>query len=130
LRDAIQEEPIAFFGEVLKNNGSVMDFIHSDYAMVNERLAAHYGIAGVRGPHFRRVPISSQAHRGGLLTGAAFLAMNSDGKDSNPLKRGVWMLKRILHDRSITRLWRGSMESSDICCWSDKINSPGRWFTS
>lgn len=98
LRDAIQEEPIAFFGEVLKNNGSVMDFIHSDYAVVNERLAAHYGIEGVRGPHFRRVPIGNQAHRGGLLTGAAFLAMNSDGKDSNPLKRGVWILKRILDD--------------------------------
>ena len=98
LRDAIQEEPIAFFGEVLKNNGSVMDFIHSDYAVVNERLAAHYGIGGVRGPHFRRVPIGNQAHRGGLLTGAAFLAMNSDGKDSNPLKRGVWILKRILDD--------------------------------
>ena len=98
LRDAIQEEPIAFFEEVLKNNGSVMDFIHSDYAVVNERLAAHYGIGGVRGPHFRRVPIGNQAHRGGLLTGAAFLAMNSDGKDSNPLKRGVWILKRILDD--------------------------------
>ena len=39
-----------------------------------------------------------QSNRGGLLTGAAILAMNSDGKDSHPLKRGVWMLKRILHD--------------------------------
>jgi len=98
LREAIQEEPIAFFEEVLKNNRTVMDFIHSDYAVVNERLAAHYGIAGVRGPDFRRVSIGGEAHRGGLLTGAAFLAMNSDGKDSNPLKRGVWVLKRILHD--------------------------------
>ena len=66
--------------------------------MVNERLAAHYGIPKVYGPHFRKVPIATQAHRGGLLTGAAFLAMNSDGKDSHPLKRGVWVLKRILHD--------------------------------
>jgi len=98
LRDAIQEEPIAFFEEALNHNRSVMNFIHSDYAVVNERLASHYGIAGVRGPHFRRVPVGNQAHRGGLLTGAAFLAMNSDGKDSNPLKRGVWVLKRILHE--------------------------------
>jgi len=37
-------------------------------------------------------------NRGGILTEAAILAMNSDGKDSHPLKRGVWMLKRILHD--------------------------------
>ena len=98
LKDAIQEEPIAFFDEVLRQNRSIMDFIHSDYAVVNEKLAAHYGIPKVYGPHFRKVPIAVQMNRGGILTGAAILAMNSDGKDSNPLKRGVWMLKRILHD--------------------------------
>ncbi len=98
LRDAMQEEPIAFFDEVLKHNLSIMDFIHSDYAVVNERLAAHYGIPKVYGPHFRKGPITPQANRGGLLTGAAILAMNSDGKDSHPLKRGVWMLKRVLDD--------------------------------
>ena len=98
LKDAIQEEPIAFFEEVLNHNHSIMDFIHSDYAVVNERLAAHYGIPKVYGPHFRKVPVATQMNRGGLLTGAAILAMNSDGKDSHPLKRGVWMLKRILHD--------------------------------
>ncbi len=98
LREAMQEEPVAFFDEVLKRNGSIMDFIHSDYAMVNERLASHYQIRGVHGPHFRSVPIEPQTNRGGLLTGAAIMAMNSDGKDSHPLKRGVWMLERILHD--------------------------------
>jgi len=98
LKEAIQEEPIAFFEEVLKNNHSIMEFIHSDFAVVNERLAAHYGMKKVYGPHFRKVPIAAQMNRGGLLTGAAILAMNSDGKDSHPLKRGVWMLKRILHD--------------------------------
>jgi hypothetical protein len=75
-----------------------MDFLHSDYAVVNERLAAHYRIPAVRGPHFRKVPIDSKTPRGGLLTNAAVLAMNSDGTDSHPLKRGVWMLERILHD--------------------------------
>jgi len=98
LRDAIQEEPIAFFDEVLRHNHSIMDFIHSDYAVVNEQMASHYGILHVYGPHFRKVPITPQTNRGGILTAAAILAMNSDGKDSNPLKRGVWMLKRILHD--------------------------------
>ncbi len=98
LKDAMQEEPIAFFEEVLRHNHSIMDFIHSDYAVINERLAAHYGIPKVYGPHFRKVPIAPHMNRGGLLTGAAILAMNSDGKDSHPLKRGVWMLKRILHD--------------------------------
>ena len=98
LREAMHEEPIAFFDEVLRHNQSIMDFIHSDYAMVNERLAAHYGISKVYGPHFRKVAINPQANRGGLLTGAAIMTMNSDGKDSHPLKRGVWMLKRILDD--------------------------------
>ena len=45
LKEAMQEEPIAFFEEVLKRNSSVMDFIHSDYAVVNERLAGHYRIS-------------------------------------------------------------------------------------
>jgi hypothetical protein len=98
LREAMQEEPIALFDDALRNNRSIMDFIHSEHAMVNERLAQHYGIPRVFGPHFRKVPITPQMHRGGILTGAAILAMNSDGKDSHPLKRGVWMLKRILHD--------------------------------
>ncbi|MEQ9406522.1 MAG: DUF1592 domain-containing protein [Fuerstiella sp.] len=98
LKQAMQEEPVAFFDEVLRHNRSIMDFIHSDYAVVNERLAAHYGIPNVYGPHFRSVPIDPQVNRGGLLTGAAMLTMNSDGTDSHPLKRGVWMLERILDD--------------------------------
>lgn len=98
LREAMLEEPIAFFDEVLKHNHSIMDFLHSDYAVVNERLAAHYRIPKVYGPHFRKVPIAPQTNRGGLLTNAAVMTMNSDGKDSHPLKRGVWMLKRILDD--------------------------------
>lgn len=98
LREAMLEEPVAFFDEVLRQNRSIMDFIHSDYAMVNERLAAHYRIPKVYGPHFRKVPITPQMNRGGLLTCAAIMTMNSDGKDSHPLKRGVWMLKRVLDD--------------------------------
>lgn len=98
LREAMRAEPIAFFDEVLKSNSSVIDFLHSDYVVVNERLAAHYGVGGVYGPHFRKVPVAPQNNRGGILTAAGVLAMNSDGKDSHPLKRGVWMLERILQD--------------------------------
>ena len=98
LKEAMIEEPLAFFEEVLRQNLSIMDFIHSDYAVVNERLAAHYLIPKVYGPHFRKVPAGTQTHRGGLLTSAVVMAINSDGKDSHPLKRGVWMLRRILDD--------------------------------
>ena len=98
LKEAMQEEPVAFFSEVLRENRSVMDFLHSDYAVVNERLAMHYGLGGVHGNHFRKVSLQPENGRGGLLTQAGLLAMNSDGKDSHPLKRGIWMLERLLND--------------------------------
>lgn len=98
LRDAMRQEPIAFFREALRSNSSVMDFLHSDYVVVNERLAQHYGIPGVFGPHFRKAPSAAQTHRGGILTAAGLLTMNSDGVDSHPLKRGVWLLERVLQD--------------------------------
>ena len=98
LKEAMVEEPVAFFQHVLKQNGNIMDFIHSDYAVLNERLAAHYRIAEVYGPQFRPVAINASANRGGVLTNAGMLAMNSDGSDSHPLKRGIWMLERILQD--------------------------------
>ena len=91
-------EPLALFEHMLRNNRSIMDFLHSDYLVINEPLAGHYGISGVSGQEFRRVPIGPEIHRGGIITTAAVLTMNSTGVDSNPLKRGVWLLERILHD--------------------------------
>ncbi len=98
LKEAMQEEPVAFFSEVLHKNHSVVDFIHADYTMVNERLAKHYGLSDVYENHFRRVELGPQHRRGGLLTQAGLLAMNSDGKDSHPLKRGIWVLESLLND--------------------------------
>ncbi|MCP4854726.1 MAG: DUF1592 domain-containing protein [Fuerstiella sp.] len=98
LKEAMQEEPIAFFHWVLQNNHSVLDFIHSDHTMANERLARHYGLNNVYGNHFRPVKLESHHRRGGLLTQAGLLAMNSDGKDSHPLKRGIWLLESLLND--------------------------------
>ncbi len=98
LKAAMQQEPVAFFEEALQNDRSVIDFIHADYALVNERLARHYGIGDVYGPRFRKVTLQPEARRGGLLTMAGLLAMNSDGTDSHPLKRGIWLLESLLND--------------------------------
>ena len=98
LKEAMQQEPVAFFTDVLAENSSVLDFLHAEYALVNERLAGHYQIPDVRGNEFRKVQLGQQSHRGGLLTQAGLLAMNSDGKDSHPLKRGIWVLKSVLND--------------------------------
>jgi len=98
LKAAMLREPISFFQEVLDENNSVIDFLHSDYAMVNERLAKHYGLKDIYGNDFRRVKLDPDTMRGGLMTQAGLLAMNSDGKDSHPLKRGIWLLERLLND--------------------------------
>lgn len=98
LHGAMQREPIAFFRELLREDLSVLELVHSDFAMANERLAAHYGTPAVIGNELRRVRLDREQRRGGLLTQAGLLAMNSDGKDSHPLKRGIWMLERLLDD--------------------------------
>jgi Protein of unknown function (DUF1592)/Protein of unknown function (DUF1588)/Protein of unknown function (DUF1585)/Protein of unknown function (DUF1595)/Protein of unknown function (DUF1587)/Planctomycete cytochrome C len=98
LKEAMQEEPVAFFHAVLQKNRSVLDFVHADYTMANERLANHYGLNDVYGNHFRQVTLEPKHRRGGLLTQAGLLAMNSDGKDSHPLKRGIWLLESLLND--------------------------------
>jgi mono/diheme cytochrome c family protein len=97
-REDLLGEPLAFFSEVLETNRSIMDFLHSDYLVINETLARHYDIPGVYGGQFRKVAIDPGVPRGGLLTTAAVMTINSTGVDSNPLKRGVWLLENILHD--------------------------------
>ena len=98
LKEAMQREPVEFFQEVLRQDSSVLDFLHADYTLVNERLARHYGLADVQGNHFQRVSLPEGSHRGGLLTQAGFLAMNSDWPDSHPLKRAIWLLECLLDD--------------------------------
>jgi len=98
LKYSMKQEPVEFFKYVLKENRSIMDFLHADYSLLNQTLATHYGITKVHGNHFRKVNIAPESKRGGVLTQAGLLAMNSDGKDSHPLKRGIWLLENLLHD--------------------------------
>jgi len=99
LKEAMRREPVELFREILRCDASVLDFLHSDYTIANERLARHYGIGEVYGNHFRRVSLNpSDVRRGGLLTQAGLLAMNSDYPDSHPLKRGKWVLESLLND--------------------------------
>ena len=79
LMEAMREEPVAFFGEVLRRNRTVMDFLQSDYTMVNDRLARHYGLPEVIGNSLRLVKLEASKRRGGVLTQAGLLAMNSAG---------------------------------------------------
>lgn len=90
------EETGRFFDEVLRHDLSVVHFVQSGFAMLNERLAAHYGIDGVRGMAIRKVPLPPGALRGGVLAQASVLKVTANGTTTSPVTRGVWVLERIL----------------------------------
>ena len=96
LKDYVQEEPAQFFAEMVRGNFDLMHFVDSDFAMVNERLAIHYGIDGVLGPQFRKVALKPEHERGGLMTMAGPMALTTDGMITSPIYRGVWVLEKIL----------------------------------
>ena len=96
LKEDMREESRRFVGEILLNDLSALNLIDSDFAMLNFRLAKHYGLKGPRGSEFQRVPVSVEDRRGGLLTQAGVLLANSTGEDSHPIRRAVWLLDRLL----------------------------------
>ena len=96
LRAAMARETELFFAYVLHNNRSLTDFLSADYTFLNQRLAEHYGIAGVTGTAFRRVALDPAGHRGGLLGQASILTVTSYGNRTSVVKRGKWILENIL----------------------------------
>ena len=96
LKAAMLDETRTFFSEVLTKNLSVANFLDSDWTMLNNRLARHYGIAGVEGVVFRKVALRPEDHRGGLLTHASVLKVSANGNNTSPVVRGAWVLDRIL----------------------------------
>ena len=98
LKPMMRKETHAFFSEILRKNLSALNLIDSDFTMLNEPLAKHYGLSGPQGGSFERVELEQASDRGGLLTQASVLLLNSTGEDSHPIRRGVWLRSRILDD--------------------------------
>lgn len=98
LRDALAEEPVRFFEDLLLNDRPVADLIDADAVVVNEMLASHYGIPGVKGANWRRVEKVEVHGRGGLLGFGAVLAKQSAASRTSPVKRGTWVVQ-ILGER-------------------------------
>ena len=96
LRSAMKRETEMFFSSMVRENRSLLDFIRTDYTFANERLAAHYGIEGVRGTAFRKVLLEEGSQRGGLLGQGAILTVTSYGNHTSPVKRGKWILDNLL----------------------------------
>ena len=95
LEGSMIAETIGFFGEMMRKNGSLREFLDSDWTMLNERLAEHYGISGIRGDALQRVALKPGNHRGGLLTHGSILSLTSDGTRHRPVHRGVWVMESI-----------------------------------
>ena len=96
LTESAEEETQAFFAELLRGDLPARNVIASDFVMVNERLAAHYGLPGVAGVALRRVPLPPDSPRGGLLTQASVLKVTANGTTTSPVLRGAWIMERII----------------------------------
>ena len=95
LRDAMQTETEMFFETIVKEDRSILDFIDGDFTFVNDVLAKHYGIPGIKGQKFQRVKLTGE-ERGGVITQASILAVTSNPTRTSPVKRGKWILENIL----------------------------------
>jgi hypothetical protein len=95
---AARNEVYESFAHLLGANGSLRHLLKADYVMVNGLLANYYGLEGVVGDEFRKVALAADSPRGGLLGMAAILAMGSNGETTNPVERGAWVLRKLLHD--------------------------------
>ncbi|MEE2777361.1 MAG: DUF1592 domain-containing protein [Acidobacteriota bacterium] len=96
LREAMQRETRLFVANQVREDRSVTDLVDADYTYLNERLARHYGIAGVYGNHFRRVPLDGRGPRTGLLGQGSVLTVTSYPNRTSPTKRGLWVLEHLL----------------------------------
>jgi hypothetical protein len=98
IRDYMMDETVGFIGELIRSNASVLNIVDSDFAWLNEPLAAHYGVDGVQGLKFRAVPLAADSPIGGLPTQGSVLVGNGTGSAPHPIYRAVWLREAILGD--------------------------------
>ena len=95
LRQAFRTETELLFASIVREDRNLLDILTADYTFVNDRLARHYGIAGVYGSEFRRVPVENEARRG-VLGHGSILMVTSLPERTSPVQRGVWVLENIV----------------------------------
>jgi hypothetical protein len=96
LSESALEETRLFFAELLRGDLPSRNIVSSDFAMLNERLAAHYGLPPVEGVALRKVSLPQDTPRGGLLTQASVLKVTANGTSTSPVVRGAWVMERVL----------------------------------
>jgi hypothetical protein len=95
LRASLRQQTELFFESILLEDRSVLDLLAADYTFLNQRLAEHYGVPKVYGPHFRRVPLPDP-NRMGLLGQGSVLAVTSYPNRTSVVQRGKWVLDNLL----------------------------------
>ena len=93
--NALAGETQAFFREILAKRLSMLNFIDSDFMMVNDLAAEFYGLPKLDGREFRPCPVPTDSERGGLVGQAGFLKLTSGSFRTSPIIRGVWILKNL-----------------------------------
>jgi hypothetical protein len=96
LRDAFRQETELLFRDLVREDRGVLGLLDSDYTWLNERLARHYGIEGVRGDYMRRVTLPAGSPRGGLLGHGSILTATSVANRTSPVVRGAWIVEDLL----------------------------------
>jgi hypothetical protein len=96
LRTAFRRETELTFEHVLREDRSVLELLGAGYSFLDERLAQHYGVAGVRGSYFRRVELPEDSARGGLLGHGSILTATSVANRTSPVVRGAWIVENLL----------------------------------
>ena len=96
LQDSMAAETRGYFREMIDKNLNSSHLIKSDFAMINEKLAVHYGIPDVRGSQIRKVALAADSPRGGFLTQAAILKITANGTTTSPVPRGAFVMDRLL----------------------------------
>ncbi len=98
IRDYMFEETVGFISELIRENETVSNLVDSNFAYLNQPLAAHYGVQGIEGNQLRRVPLNPESNLGGLLTQGSILIGNGTGTAPHPIYRAVWLREAILGD--------------------------------
>ena len=96
LTESALEETQHFFAELLRDDLPARNLVASDFAMLNEKLAAHYGLPKVDGVALKKTSLPKDSVRGGLMTQAAVLKVTANGTTTSPVLRGAWIMERIL----------------------------------